>query len=445
MKKPLLMPAVRMLSSCGRSGNETSAASSLAARFLAVFNRPVILMVVLFSAFFNLFMANAQEPSWDKPYVGSDPSLLYYPDQNSVYVRYGWENNKRQGIVLKGKIPDARYFSFNLYDDQTKSSIFALADYEIVPDENDRTSYTIHIMPEGEKGKFKNLIIVPNAVSVASIFLRYYLPRENIYANVPLPSLNIIENGKLTPVKPSVPVPSMSNADLAKLKSIVTANPKIISGKERKLLASTSATVAEKEPIISKVFTMPIFAHYKDPNNIGSYNFNPGGNYPNKDNHYITMPVVRKKDDILVVRFKAPGYATQLGDNSQQVRYFSLSQGNEYTNTSLTIHDELLRVNKDGYVYVVVANDNSEIKTKVNAMGINFMPWLYKDKLVLILRHMLPAPGFTSSTREVPQFDKNKPAKDQVAQLTIGDYALVGKFFKKSAWKSANSIEQFGF
>jgi hypothetical protein len=66
--------------------------------------------------------------------VGSNPDLLYYPDQNAVYYRYGWENNKQQGIVIKGKMPEARYFSFNLYNDYTKSSILALADYEIKPD-----------------------------------------------------------------------------------------------------------------------------------------------------------------------------------------------------------------------------------------------------------------------------------------------------------------------
>lgn len=99
----------------------------------------------------------------------------------------------------------------------------------------------------------------------------------------------------------------------------------------------------------------------------------------------------------------------------------------------------------DGFIYVNVANDNTEIMAKGNGMGINFMPWLCKDKLVLILRHMLPASGFTTSTREVPQFDKSKPAKSQEAQFTIGDYALIGKFIKKSAWKSVNSLEQLGF
>jgi hypothetical protein len=58
---------------------------------------------------------------------------------------------------------------------------------------------------------------------------------------------------------------------------------------------------------------------------------------------------------------------------------------------------------------------------------------------------MLPSPGFKQSTREVPLFDNRKPAKGQEAQHTIGDFALVGKFISKSAWKSYSSIEQVGF
>lgn len=409
------------------------------------FNSRYFSYIVLCFSIFHVQSSFAQESAWEKPYVGSNPDLLYYPDQNAVYFRYGWENNKQQGIVIKGKMPEARYFSFNLYNDYTKSSIMALADYEIRPDENDASSFTILIAPEGKTANFKNVIILPDSVRIASVFLRYYLPKGNIYANKPLPTINLFENGVLMPAIPGIPQAPITSVDIAKLKGVVTANPKMISGKERKLLASSSASIQEKEPIISKILTVPIFRHYTDPTAIGSYNFNSGGNYPNKDNHYIVMPVIRKKDDVLIVRFKAPSHAFQLGDTTQNVRYFSLSQGNEYTNTSITLFDEQLKVSNDGFVYVVVANDKSEIRSKVNEMGINFMPWLYKDRLVLILRHMLPAKSFTTSTREVPLFDKTKSAKGQEAELAIGEYALVGKFIKAKNFKTVGKIETLGF
>lgn len=402
----------------------------------------------LFTQFIFLVVsvtAVGQNITWEKPYAGNDPSLLYYPDQNAVYFRYGWENNKEQGVVIRGKMPEARYFSFNLYNDYSKSSIAALADYEIIPDEGDPSSYTIYILPEHKAGKYRNQVILPDSVLIASVFLRYYLPVNNIYANKPLPDIYLFDNNIMKPALPGIPMAPMSAADMAKLKSLIMANPKIISGKERKLLSSGSATMKEKEPIISKVMTVPIFKHYTNPQAIGAFNYNSSGNYPNKDNHYIVMPVVRKKEDVLVVRFKAPTHATQLGDTSKNVRYYSLSQGNEYTNTSITMHDEQLKVSDDGFVYVAVANDTKEARAKASEMGINFMPWMYKDRLVLILRHMLPSTEFKFSTSKVPLFDNRKPALGQEAQQKIGEYALVGKFISKSSWKSYSRIEQVGF
>jgi hypothetical protein len=389
-------------------------------------------------------VSNAQSTVWEKPFAGNDPTLLYYPDQQAVYFRYGWENKPGLNLVIKGKMPEARYFSFNLYNDNTKSSIAALADYEIKPDEGDNSSYTIYIMRAPDAAAYSNVIILPDSIKIASVFLRYYVARGNIYANKPLPIISMLENGVSKSPIPSIPISSMKPEDMAKLKSQIMANPKLISRKERKVLASKSASLQEKEPIISKVLTVPVFKHFTNPEAIGAYNFNPGGNYPNKDNHYILMPVVRSGKDVLVARFKAPGFATQLGDTSQQVRYFSLSQGNEYTNTSVTLYDEQLRVSPDGFIYVVVANDSKELRTKVEGMGINFMPWNYKDRLVLILRHMLPAPTFAQSTGEVPLFDKAKPAKGQEAEWSIGEYALVGRLMKLSAFKSISNTNQLG-
>jgi hypothetical protein len=252
--------------------------------------------------------------------------------------------------MIRGKMPESRYFSFNLFNDYTIGSIAALADFEIVPDEDDRSSYTIHIMPEHMRGKYKNQIILPDTVKIASVFLRYYLPGKNIYANKPLPEIYFFDKDKLKPALPGIQMAPMSAADMANLKKLIMANPQIISGEERKLLSSSTATMKEKEPIISKVMTVPIFKHYTDPLSIGAFNYNSSGNYPNKDNHYIVMPVVRKKEDVLVVRFKAPTHAMQLGDTSKNVRYYSLSKGNEYTKTSITMHDEQLKVSNDGFV-----------------------------------------------------------------------------------------------
>jgi len=401
--------------------------------------------IALLAVLLHLFGVSAQETVWEKPFIGSDPTLLFYPDQNAVYVRYAWVNRPNLVVEIKGNLPEARYFSFNTYNDYTKSSIAALADHQILPDAADPTRYTIYISTIAAHGNRPNTITVPDTVKVVSVFLRYYLPRSNPYGNVPLPSIQMKENGIDIATLPSVAPPALSGTDIENLKATIADQPKLLSMSEKQQLASSSVPAGQKERLISKVFTMPIFRHFTNPEKISAYNFRTDGNYPNKDNHYIVMPVLYQKKSVLVVRFRAPTHASVLGDTLANVRYYSLSQGNEYTNTGLTMHDEQLKISEDGFVYVVLSQDEAAAQAKAKLLGINVMPWLYKDRIVLILRHMLPAPSFKLSTREVPVFDNSRPAKGQEAASVIGDFALVGKFIKMSGWKSITTTSQLGF
>jgi hypothetical protein len=405
--------------------------------------RNFLLLLFFVGFFFSALSVKAQ--TWDKPYPGNDPATLYYPDQNAVYLRYGWQNSGTGILIIKGQLPRARYYSYNLYDDRTKGSILALADYEIKEDAPGSGSYTLYIVPEKFKSSYPNQIVIPDSVRYSSIFLRYYLPEGGILAGVPQPMLEWKVGESTGPVSPSLPIPEKDKADAKALEQLIRSDPKRITSKERKQLKSPTATKDEKERIISKVMTMPVFKHIPDPNTLSAYNYNSSGNYPNKDNHYIVMPVNLKKKHALVVRFKAPTFSTQLGDVSREVRYFSLSQGNEYTNTSITMHDAQLKISADGFVYILLGADNAEMRTKATEMGINFMPMLYKNRLVLILRHMLPSASFANSTKAVPLFDGRKTPAGQEAQQTIGGYALVGKWIKLSDVKVLTGPDQLGF
>lgn len=381
--------------------------------------------------------------NWEKAYSGNDDNLLYYPDRNAVYVRYGWENNKKGVLAIHGRLPKARYFSYNLYDDRTKGSLTSLADYQVQPD--DKGGYTIYVVPESLKGSYPNQLVLPDSVQFTSVFIRYYLSASGDTAGVPLPALEWMEGDMRKPPPPSLPIPTQKGNDARMLEQIIRSDPKRITSKERKILSSPTSSIDEKERIISKVMTVPIFKHAADPGALSAYNYNSSGNYPNKDNHYIVMPVNWQKGQVLLVRFKAPTYATALGDTTKDVRYFSLSQGNGYTNTSITMHDAQLQVSSDGFVYVVVADEDAQILAKAKELGINFMPKLYKDRMVLILRHMLPSRSFTNSAKEVPLFSNSRSASGQEAQKTIGGFALVGKFIRTSDFRSMSGLGQIGF
>jgi len=391
--------------------------------------------------FFLLFCClNALSQTWDKPYPGNEPGVLYYPDQYASYFRYGWKNDGSQVLVIKGRLPKARYFSFNLYNDATKGSLVAIADHMVKTDPDG--SYTIYIVPPNDTHPYQNRISIPDSVRLPSVFLRYYVAEGDIYASVPLPAVYILKGAELVPAPPSIPIPSAGSGQASAIKRILKEDPKRLSFKEKRQLKSDKTAAKRKEELVCKIMTMPVFRHYQYPGNAAAYNFQSDGNYPNKDNHYILMPVVRKKGMVLLVRFKPPTFTTVLGDVSKEVRYFSISQGDEFTRTSLTLHDTQLKVAEDGFIYVAVAPDTSALGS-AGPKQVNIMPWYHKKYMVLILRHMLPSPAFSGSTDLVPLFDPGKPVTEQSSQRFIGDYGLVGVYVKAAELKGSDSMGKY--
>ena len=82
-----------------------------------------VFLVVVVNNFSNV--AQAQQATWEAPYRGDDPALLYLPDTKATYWRYGWKRKpgSKTGIIIKGQMPDARYFSYNVYNDDIKSTL----------------------------------------------------------------------------------------------------------------------------------------------------------------------------------------------------------------------------------------------------------------------------------------------------------------------------------
>lgn len=120
----------------------------------------------------------AADETWQPPYVGSDPAVLYLPDANAVYWRYGWtrKSGDKNGIVITGKMPDVRYFSYNVYNDSTKDSVGSITDFEIIPDEGGENpfsagqavsgeTYTVHVLPEGSAVAAKNVLYFPDSIT----------------------------------------------------------------------------------------------------------------------------------------------------------------------------------------------------------------------------------------------------------------------------------------
>ena len=393
-------------------------------------------------------VAQAQGITWEQPYRGDDPSVLYLPDTKAVYWRYGWKRKPGDatGIVINGDIPNVRYFSYNVYDDEIKASVGSFTDFQISPADGHNnpfagqgdgasSSYKIYILPEGTKNSFKNVLYFPDRLTKLSVFLRHYVPQDGIQGGASLPKIEQYDPITMKPAAASASnkIPALSNQEVQKylipmLNNIVEKferNPEAVI--EELKSKRTGKPVDIKELIASQVVAKS-FKFFQPGEQHHSLRFQTAGTYPNKDNYYLGLPIIREKGQALLARFKAPRIASSFAEYaSADVRYFSLSQGDEHSYTHSTIMDVDMQIDAEGYANFIIADETPEMLAKAKALNVNFMPWQSGQKMLLIYRHMLPGTNFENGIDKVAVFDSSKPVSEQFAIKTIGSYALVGQ------------------
>ncbi|WDV44932.1 hypothetical protein PV797_15600 [Clostridiaceae bacterium M8S5] len=349
------------------------------------------------------------EGGWDNEFIGSDPTIKFYPDAYANYWRFGLnrkDSNKNIGLKITGVFPDARYMSINVYNDSNFSPIESITDYDIVPDEGSINQfaslednkykadqhYTIYVVPKGTKNiSGKNVVYYDNSLNKISVFLRYYLPNQDDKGGAVLPTIEAFDTT------------TGEKTDLPKTSKNV--------GSKRMHIRSSVGNY------IIKTIVRPFFLVNRTED-LHSYHLSGNGMYPNKDNDYLVMPITRKNDEVAVVKFKAP---TLSKVNEKDVRYFSLGQGDIESHNLLTLCDEEIKIADDGYVYLVIGD--TKVKNSLDA-NYNYMPWKADSNMVLIYRNLVSNPNFEGNINLVPNFKENKKA---TGDAYIGDYAPVGK------------------
>ena len=415
----------------------------------------------LISVFSIMFYSIAPSQTWEKPYIGSDSTVLYLPDANVVYWRYGWsrEVNDTNGIVIKGNFPDARYFSYNVYNDDTKMSLGSFTDFEIEPQkkgsnpfQNAETpnngAYTLYVAPEGSNITENNVLYFPDSLTNVSVILRHYLPEDNIYGKQPLPEIALlnVKTNAISSAPQSAPIPKLSKEEVKtylvplfeKLAKEFEEDPKGVLLKLENQRKQRSLKINE---LVCKEVVARSFTHFKTGDSIHSFNLQTQGTYPNNDNYYLTMPIIRNGEDILLVKFKNPSYPkSRSAYLKSNIRYFSMSQGDEYTYNYITLADKDLKVSKDGFIYIIIANNNKDIIDKVKELNVNYMPWKVDEKMLLIYRQMLPKDAFKHGIDKVKKYDNSKNETGQMADEFIGEFAPFGTFLNTQHFLRINDI-----
>lgn len=338
---------------------------------------------------------------------------------------------------LNGQFPDARYMSFQMYDGQVQD-LFEIPDYNIVPDAGgqnpskspnfyDRSvpygsSYTLHIIvgPAPATLPPNTFYIDPSQFgpkAPASFVYRIYNPFDGVtvaeHGNVPIPS--VVEE---TP-KGDVPI--------GQLQRTLACDTFLGLRNAERLFVAESLDILEALPVHPNpippkpVPPPPVFAIYYTT---------PGTWLVNDDNRYMYINPSQKLGDLVLMRGKAPTWATMPGGNSDpQVRHWSMCENSQYSfETYACIQDSDAVLDADGFFNIVMSVDKKKPANATHAYGFDWLTWGTTTAALPIFRHMLPSTDFTQSAFNVPE---------GVDPATImGDYDPVATYCANSVFSA---------
>ncbi len=364
---------------------------------------------------------------WSIAFSGTKRWVIFDPDMNATYWYYAVtrSQNDTTGFKFHGQFAHARYQAYNVYNDDTKDLVWgddathksALSDVDIVPDAGSRNpyllavprdasdrDYTVWVVPEGsDTSAYSNVITFPTSVENLSIFLRVYLPDQNLKGDplylsggVPLPTIEDFDTKTGSPV-PCLPTRNILVQDES---------------------GDSNANGGDAPPV-------------PGPNTDGQvrfYRLAGGGLYPNEDSAYLATIFDDIGDSVAVIRIKPPTH-TDTSDpagiirSQAMVRYWSFNVYSiELTNVTACLADDEAVVAKDGFVYVVLGRRPSILQ---KSEGFNFLPWGLHQKILFVYRNITSNRYFPYSAAAVPFYSDQETRS---AEQFIGDYAPIGVY-----------------
>lgn len=325
-------------------------------------------------------------------------------------------------VRLKGIYPHARYLSITVYDNATGNPLTRIKDVDLdpypgsvnpfvegnyMPDQ----SYELVLLPSHlEMAGFSNVIEFDSSVTNLSVFIRYYLPREDSLGGVNLPQIAAFQPSGEQIIAPEALELSnfISQEDiLARIESLKT----LLFGVE---LDST------------RQFFRPTA--------------DQSGLYANIDNDYLVSPLTLSNNEVVLLRWKAPSVAGHFANFHRDVRYYSLSISDVFSFNYATQSDEQLYIASDGFINLVICKSDSAVMA--HSTGLNYLQWpsgLVGDEAILLYRNMLTKPNLdhaitscTSVTDDILGVLTNPAAFD--ATVYMGEFAPTGKKMTKQAF-----------
>lgn len=393
-----------------------------------------LVLVLIIAWFFTVRYLNSgslhpDNTVWES-YLGRDTTVGILPDEYANYFTYTLaRTNNNIGFKIKGKFPDTRYFSFNVYSLRDNATQGSLVDYQIQTDSGKPNpflankdsvdvgeDFTVYIVPAKHKDKnLPNILPFRDDVKLLAMAIRLYDYNIDDFGGVEFPTVEAftmddeVENIELKPVR----LPRGLN-----LRGLVKTRrlPEMV--RRLSLLYETENTVPLDAPRSNKkYFSIPFHA------------IDTKGFIENNDNRYLLSAITKKEDEVYVFKFKSPSYTTGSENiNQTEVRYWSFNLGNSGTYNFNALKDEDALLDEDGFVNIVLANKDTEIEKQTKALGFNFLEWnMPWEKGLILFRHMLADSNFEAQIDDVPPIKEGmKDFTPTEGERFMGEYAPQG-------------------
>ena len=368
-----------------------------------------------------------------------DTMNVAFPDESAKYWVALVPMLPQTRLRIDGYYPDARYFSYNVYDPILRPTD-ALADVQILPAEGERNSFADPAAPYGDaytayvefsaapERRAPNTIYagelavgqanIPQVLLTALIY-RVYVPAENkdFDGGVGLPLLTLeTADGEmeLLPtancVEPLLPtlgdaLPSAGLNDL--LRDVDVIDDPFLAQPGTVPIGTKEANTQVFYGLPSTVFNLlrgflglPIPEGIEDPLPLPA----GGGFLSNIHNAYTTNLFSRSFGNVVMIRAKAPSFAGDVPFGEEQLRYWSVCQNDLPTQRYVgCVADHQAHLDAQGYFTVMVSDTADRPSNALAENAIDWLPWgPYVDAL-LIYRHMLPAGHFSQAIQNVPK------------------------------------------
>lgn len=151
----------------------------------------------------------------------------------------------------------------------------------------------------------------------------------------------------------------------------------------------------------------------------------PGGLGENVDNKYVYGYLSREWGRVLLLRGKMPTTPTTVrGDArvppTREMRYWSMCTANRTTQTYGCVHDESVKVDRQGYFTIAISTTADRPANATDACGISWLPWGIDPKGIAYMRNMLPRADFGRAVQDA-EYGREKE--------TLGAYYPDGTYY----------------